>query len=317
MASDPKGRFLYTVDVATFSAGSQIGKNGISEYVLDRQTGNLNPVQGGEVPIIFGNNRRIDTQIVVDPSGTFAYTVDNSTTAGENGIWLYSIDQSNGALSGVSGSPFGKASGSLLAVSPNGKLLFNAGNGFITSYTLTNGRPTLAGPPVPGGGDFTCCPSTFTGQLLVSSNSQFVYLLDKHAHSVDAYAVGANGVLAPVPGSPLVVGDERSLGHNMALTSDGRFLYVVVSDFLSDRRSLLGFSVDPSSGAITGQIFSSGLGNSGLPEALADPSGKFLYVKDNPGVVTYTINGDGSITQSSILTNQNSLASRTDYALGP
>jgi len=54
MASDPKGRFLYTVDVATFSAGSQIGKNGISEYVLDRQTGNLNPVQGGEVPIIFG-----------------------------------------------------------------------------------------------------------------------------------------------------------------------------------------------------------------------------------------------------------------------
>ena len=52
-------------------------------------------------------------------------------------------------------------------------------------------------------------------------------------------------------------------------------------------------------------------------EALADFSGKFLYVKDDPGLVTYTINGDGSIKQSSILTNQNSLASRTDYALGP
>src|SRR5438046_3375970 len=149
MAPDPKGRFVYTVDVATLSARSQIAKTAISEYVLDRETGELTSVQGGEVPILFGNNRRIDTQMVVEPSGTFAYTVDNSTSAGENGIWVYSISQSSGALSGVSGSPFGKASGSLLAVSPNGKFLFNAGNGSITSYTLTNGRPTLAGPPLP------------------------------------------------------------------------------------------------------------------------------------------------------------------------
>ena len=317
VAPDPRGRFLYTVDVATFSAGSQIGKPGISEYVLDRNTGELNPVQGGEVPILFGNNRRIDTQLVIEPSGTFAYTVDNSVSAGDNGIWLYSIDQSSGALSGVSGSPFGKASGSLLAVSPNGKFLFNAGNGSISSYTLSNGRPVLAGVPLPGGGDYGCCPSTYTGQLLASPNSQFVYLLDKQAHSVDVYAVAENGVLTPVAGSPFTFGDSRSRGFGMALTPDGRFLYVAMYDFLSDIRSLVGLSVAPSSGAITGQTFSSPQGNSGFLEALADFSGKFLYVKGNAGLVTYTINGDGTITQSSILSNQSTLASGTDYALGP
>lgn len=319
MGPDPKGRFLYTVDTATFSFGNQIGKSGISEFVLDRNTGNLNPVQGGEVPIIFGNNRRIDTQIVVDPSGTFAYTVDNSTSAGDNGISVYSIDQNSGALSGVSGSPFGTASGSLLAVSSNGKFLFNAGNGSITSYTLNNGLPTLAGPPVPGGGDFTCCPSGFTSQLLVSSNSQFVYLLDKGAHSVNVYSVAANGILSPVAGSPFTFGDSTSTGVEMALRPDGRFLYVSFRDFLSDLGSLSGFAVDTSSGAITGPVSSGPLiqSNFALFEALADFSGKFLYVKGSGGLVTYNINGDGTITQSSILSDQNSLGSRTIYALGP
>jgi 6-phosphogluconolactonase (cycloisomerase 2 family) len=249
---------------------------------------------------------------VIEPSGRFAYIVDNSSS-GDNGIWVYSIDQSTGALSLVNGSPFGEASGILLAVSPNGKFLFNAGNGSITSYTFDNGRPVQAGTPLPGGENFFCCRPNLTGRLLVSSNSQFVYLLNEAANSLDkpadqlyVYAIAPSGVLTPIAGSPFTL-DSKWLFNEMALTPDGRFLYLAAWDVLGDSGGTVrGFAIDTSSGAITGRIPGFPLiGNNGFFEVLADFSGKFLYVHNLSGgiVVTYTINADGAITQSSVLSD--------------
>src|SRR5262249_7468958 len=149
IAADPKGRFAYTVDVATSSFGNQIGKSGISEYVLDRNTGELNPVEVEGVPIIFDNDRI--TQIVCEPSGRFDYMVISCPSSDVNGSWDYSSDQKSGALSLVSDSPFGKDSAFLLAVSPRSKFVSNAGNGSIASYWLDRGRPVPAGKVLPGG----------------------------------------------------------------------------------------------------------------------------------------------------------------------
>jgi hypothetical protein len=84
---------------------------------------------------------------------------------------------------------------------------------------------------------------------------------------------------------------------------------------------LKGFVVDNSSGAIIGPI--TGLPpirNHGAFEVLADPSDKFLYVRDaatggSSGMVTYTINADGSITLSPVLSDSSSIGG--ENVLGP
>jgi hypothetical protein len=62
IAADPKGRFVYTVDLSSSFVGVHAGKPGISEYVLDRNTGELNPVDGEEVPIKLRSNRAEDSR---------------------------------------------------------------------------------------------------------------------------------------------------------------------------------------------------------------------------------------------------------------
>jgi 6-phosphogluconolactonase (cycloisomerase 2 family) len=314
MAADAMGRFFYAVSVSAAFRGNQNGGNGISEYTIDQANGSLSPIKGA--PILFADADRNLTTIVVDANGKFAYITDNNSAAGRNGIFSYSIDQSSGLLSPVSGSPFGTSAGLLLAVTPNGKDLLNAGNGQIVAYTLNNGQPTPAGAPLPGGGNFGGpAPSPGSGQLLSRSDSAFVYLLDKSASAVDVYAVGANGALTTVAGSPFKVGTSGS-GDNMALTPDGRFLYVETFDSSTGRSSLSGYTVNTSTGAVgsalPGSPFISNDANA-LAVVLADFSGKFLFANTSAGVTTYNIGSDGSLTKSSVSTPSG--ATEQDFAL--
>jgi len=88
---DPAGRFLFAANVTA--------NNQVSSYSITLSSGELtrtSSVGAGQFPV----------NVVVDPSGKFAYLANESS----NNVAVYSIDATTGALSAVTGSPFGTGS---------------------------------------------------------------------------------------------------------------------------------------------------------------------------------------------------------------
>jgi 6-phosphogluconolactonase (cycloisomerase 2 family) len=94
IAMHPSGKFLYCV----------IPASGIATFAIDSASGALTPEPGSPVsnPIAMG-------QIALDPSGTFLYMTGNQKPGvGSNRgtIVAYSINQTDGSLKEINGSPF-------------------------------------------------------------------------------------------------------------------------------------------------------------------------------------------------------------------
>jgi 6-phosphogluconolactonase (cycloisomerase 2 family) len=114
IAVSQNDKFLY---VATSS--------GIFAYTIDANTGGLTMVAGSP----FGGN--VPGFAIAAPASGFLYETAQSTSGPTaSGIYGYSIDQNTGALTAITGSPFGPACGADNLTSPaNGKFLFGAGCG--------------------------------------------------------------------------------------------------------------------------------------------------------------------------------------------
>jgi 6-phosphogluconolactonase len=104
-----------------------------------------------------------------------------------------------------------------------------------------------SGVPVPVAG------SPFaTGQIPVAvvlhPSGNFAYVANQFSKSISAFAVGPDGVLSPIPGSPFAIpgGSGRKAAGVDPLS---KWLYVV--NFESNNISI--FSIDSVSGALTNQ----------------------------------------------------------------
>jgi 6-phosphogluconolactonase (cycloisomerase 2 family) len=272
--------------------GFAISRLNLSETAtIDVCTGGFKSVSGGPVPF-FANSFAVATK------AGFLY-ISNSFINGSsnNGsqIFVYSIDQANGKISQIAGSPFflfpPPVSIQGLATTPDGRFLYGAdasGNIFAFRLNKTTGVPTsLPGSPFASG------PNS---QLVVDPSGKFLYATDDDAiGSVLAFAIDSAGALSPVPGSPFVIASPNvNLNTEpYGILDTGSFVYVA----LSATNQVAAFSVNSDTGALThvpGSPFSAG--NAPSFFAIAH---NFLYaVNAADGTVSaYSINpSSGALT---------------------
>jgi 6-phosphogluconolactonase (cycloisomerase 2 family) len=222
------------------------------------------------------------------PSGGFLYIANY----GDGTISAFSANQTTGALTEVTGSPFldGDIFPAAAVVSPNGKYLFvanfsanNAGSISVLSINSSTGALTpITGSPFAGSGPPNGIAISPTGAELFIA-----------ATGVDAYSINATtGALTAVTGSPFAT---PATPYGATVDPTGKFLYA--STFGSTAPNVVTFSINSSTGALS-ELSAQGVdGNQG--EALAIAVGtkavtytpKFAYVTNqlDSTISEYTI----------------------------
>lgn len=282
---DPKGRFLYLLNIGASSFGNVIGRPGIDEYRIDPLTGALSLVLNGNT--IFPSQRA--GLLAIDGLGRFLYQPDGG------GFDVYSIDQGTGILSPMAGNTVPSV-GLFTVASSDARLLFNAGNGVVlgspgngmvesVSIDQATGQLSSVGTPLPTGGS--------AGPLAVSHDGKSLYVANVTEGNVAVFNVGASGALTPATGSPFTIdGGARAV----SLTADGKFLYVA-SNQNATVITVKGYAVNPVTGiftAIPGAIVNN------ASTVTLDGSGKFAYITEGSLLSTYSINpATGALTRVS------------------
>jgi len=197
-------RFLYTSE----------GGGSVYIYSVNSQTGQLRANGSVQVSNQSGN-------LALDPSQNYLFL---SVPATAGNFLAFAVNQANGALTQVPGSPYtaGTSDGPV-AAEPSGRFVYvgDPTTNTIFGFSIgSNGALTaLPGSPYPANGQ----PKAFlvhpTGKYLFA-----IYNAQNAVGSVAVFAIDANtGALAPVAGSPF-----STAYSSVALAQDpaGKFLYV-------------------------------------------------------------------------------------------
>jgi DNA-binding beta-propeller fold protein YncE len=244
--------------------------------------------------------------LVFAPDGRTAYVIATE----ENAVYSYRVG-SRGELAPLGSpvntrgiAPFG------LAIAPDGRSLYvaNLNSGTVSVFTVDRfGKPALAGEPVPTG-------AANARSVAVTPDGRFLFV----AHGVPAdgdpdvlvtFPIRPGGALGPAK-STLPIG---ATGMGLAVTPDGRYLYVVCS--LS--QLVYGFRIGPDGDLEP--VPGSPVAAPKTPEGLAvTPDGRRLFVTsvgtqpevspDDDGLWTFGIGADGALTV---------IGRRSDAATGP
>ncbi len=115
VAITPNGKFAY---VPAWQSHS------VFAYAIDAHTGALEKVKGSPFAGGGGGDHS-SCGIAIDPTGTFAYTLNNNNLRQKNEAFGYKIDATSGALTQVPGSPFAVGKDVRgIAVDPTGKFAY-------------------------------------------------------------------------------------------------------------------------------------------------------------------------------------------------
>lgn len=220
----PNGRFLYTIHSPAT----------IEEDTVDAVTGDLTFASDLTETADF----RVAT---IDPTGKFLFATD--LTGGR--IFAYQINQTNGSLSAVTGSPFALPGGNL----PSIDVIDSTGN-FLYVSQFAGGVAAFAINPITGvltnvpGSPFPTDPGGVPVFLTSHPVNNFLYICNSNG-SIDGFGVDPNtGVLTSVPGSPF--GTGASQVANIAIEPSGKFLYMSNPG----NSTIYGFTLNPATGAL-------------------------------------------------------------------
>jgi 6-phosphogluconolactonase len=257
-------------------------------YAVTVATQPSNPAQTCTVRNASGSINKSDiTNVIVSctQTGRFAYVADLQS----NTVSAYGIDQSNGALVPISGSPFavGGTAPTALTIDPNGQFLFVANSGSNTvsifSIDVNAGVLTQVGSPVATGNG--------PNALVIDPTDHYLYVANLTDGTLSAYTLD-NGTLTPIAGFPVTVGDEPA---SLAIDPSGNFLYA--TNFTGNNVTV--FLIDLSNGVlsnVSGSPFSAGAG----PLSIAiDPTDAFAFVANEGAnsLSAYSLNAtNGSLT---------------------
>jgi 6-phosphogluconolactonase len=173
-------------------------------------------------------------------------------------------------------------------LSPDGRFLFNVGNGSATTYTInpSTGNPTATTFTVSTG-------ATNERDVAISPNGKFLYVIDSST-TTKVVAINTDGSLTALSPSPKMAGR----GVSIAISPNSNFVYVVTSN-TGVPGSLDVFHVD-SSGALTSVSGSPFAQNTNPSFVAVDASGRFLYLASQAGLITFLTNSNtGAVTQLS------------------
>lgn len=167
---------------------------GIFAYAINSSTGALTEVSGSP----FGGSAGMAGAIVAPASG-YLYELPMASSPNGTGIYGYSINSSTGALTALSGSPFGSNCGGSNLTSPtSGKFLFGAGCGMYQINASTGALTFLAADPAaPGDGWAVFDPPGDLVWIIVSPQPCFHCDIGPEAFQVDSNT----GTLTAVPNS--------------------------------------------------------------------------------------------------------------------
>jgi len=241
------GTYLYATDL---NAGAVAG------FLFDANSGMLTPVPGSPFPA--GNTPMQAVQAAPQSaSPLFLYVSNLNDSAG--GISAYAIDQQNGALSQIDGSPFPTgAPGSYPGPSA---MMVSYGNNFlyVALAGTANANNKIAAFSInPTTGSLTALPqSPFTtgndplqmAYVPLTANAQgFLYTANVQDGTISAFtADNTTGVLTQVNGSPYTSGTSV-WGLSQILTSLGNF-FLYAAD--PEAQTVAAYAINPNSGALT------------------------------------------------------------------
>jgi 6-phosphogluconolactonase (cycloisomerase 2 family) len=242
------------------------GGFGISGYAIDPATGVLTPVRDAQ----FTAAGKISS-LAVSRDRKFLYAADSLLGV----VWSFQIGVS-GELVPLTDLPVANSTPTSLVAHPAADFLFmtDSSSGTVTTFSIA-----------PDGSLAAVTPTTPVGRgplfAIASPDGKFFYqaLRTGSAAMIAEFSIAANGKLAPVPAGPVATEFRPS---SLTIDPSGRFLYATIpSSSLGASTEVLGFSIDPTTGALTqiaGAPFNAG---ESPTSAAADASGRFLYVANN------------------------------------
>ena len=245
LAADPTARYLYTGNVLS---------SDLSSYAINGATGALGGIPGA--PFNLGN---FVSSMSFDPVGAFSYFGVQSSTP-----QVYSIHFTTGipklaqTLS-VSDAPAGAYT---IAVEPRGKFAYTTqpspvGQIYEFNIDASTGALSPASPDPTGTGPFPIeIAFDPTGKYLFVANENYSYQPNTDPSTYDGtisvFSIDADtGALTPVPGSPFAAGVNP---FSIVVDPTGHFVYVTTVSAVNQPISfgdILGFSIDPTNGALT------------------------------------------------------------------
>lgn len=224
----PSGRFAYAASEASET---------VSAYRIDASSGALTQIDCGGGVGCYGANFATGSSpfpVTVDPSGKFAYVVNN----GSNDISAYAINASSGALvrvncgggAGCNGANFAAATNPYgIAIDPTGRFVYitNTNTDSVSIYTIntSNGALTTISTGVVAG--------TFPVSITVDPTGKFAYVANQSSGDVSAYAINTStGLLAQIGcgGGTGCVGANFAAGSApvaVSVDASSKFVYVV------------------------------------------------------------------------------------------
>lgn len=220
VAIDPTGHFIYVANLfANTVSGYQIASNG-----------SLTPVPGS--PFATGSG---PGWVTVDPTGRFVYVANcarSCSGSGDGNVSGYAINKITGALTPVPGSPFtADQVPYAVVVDPTGQFAYvaNFASGTVSIFKIDQCTGSLwsSVQSVPTGGELPIA-------LTLDPHGNFVYVTNTASDNLSVFAVGNNGTLTAVSGSPFATGDFT---QGVAVSPSGEFVYV------TEGFQVLGFAV--------------------------------------------------------------------------
>ncbi|HSY96214.1 MAG TPA: beta-propeller fold lactonase family protein [Steroidobacteraceae bacterium] len=275
----------FTVSCAEFAFITNAVDNTLSTYRIDATTGAMQAVG---TPTPTGKSPNATVAVETFQSGVLAFMYPRQYVVfvgneDSNDVSAFAVNSATGALTKVPGSPFAAGGTDPIAMAAywhggNYNLyVANAGSHNLSAYSIDQGTGALA-PLSPG-------PSTIATRnnptsVVVAPSASVVYVAN-HGGSNDISAFSTD--LTEVSGSPFPAGGNPL---SLAVGGGGKFLYSANPD--ATNPSISGFSIDPTSGALSPL--------SGSPFKLpvsqymaTDQTGSYLYFTSGASVVGYGI----------------------------
>lgn len=278
----PNGKFA-------FSASDNGTK--IHAFTINQTTGQLTEVSGSPFSTGFVTGSTYP-DIAVDSQSAHLYLA----SAGDNKVAGFSIDQTTGKLTALTGSPYtaGAGAGAIPAFSPNGKFLYvmdqgatGTGANSVSGYSIgTDGALTaIPGSPFAAGTD--------PNWISFTPDGKFAYVSDAGVDLISAYSVNATtGALTPLA-TPTFATDEHP--QDLTIDTAGKHLYAPVAKG-STPGAIEWYTINADGTLTNPASIPAGV----MPVFLdIEPTGKFAYVSSAAGaeVFGYAINSStGALT---------------------
>ena len=220
IALHPSKNFLYVPNLTS---------NTVAGFSVDHVAGVLTPIGTALPPTPVCASVSVCSNPIaaaVNSGGQFLFVLNqgSASPAVPASISVFSIDQTRGLLTAVSGSPFAFASlaapnPQFMIVSPTQGFLYvsNGSAGTISAFAIgTNGALTEL-----GGSPFSVGAGATAAGLAIDPKGQFLYVADSANNKIASFNV-AGGPLAAVAGSPFPAG-TKPVG--VAVDSTSTFVY--------------------------------------------------------------------------------------------